>query len=111
MNLWNSVKRMSSQRANIAKQKAIAGVELVGAGAALTGGSMLLEEIVSSKNLQIEGHDNISATDNAATLFKMESLASQEDNVTTMEIIGYITFVLIIPLLFIPCIHVILKIK
>ena len=41
----------------------------------------------------------------------MESLAGQEDKVTTMEIIGYIVFVLIVLLLFIPCVHAILRIK
>ena len=57
---------------------------------------MLLEEMVSTKNLQVEGHNNIYATNNGATLFETESLAGQEDKVTTMEIIGYIIFVLII---------------
>ena len=60
--------------------------------AALTSGSMLLEEMVSTKNPQVEGHNNIYATNNGETLFEMESLAGQEDKVTTMEIIGYIVF-------------------
>ena len=90
MNLWNSVKRrLSSQGAKVFKQKAVAGAELVSAVAALTSGSMLLEEMVSSKNLQVAGHDNIYATDNGATLFKVEMLASQgDDEVTTIQIIG-----------------------
>ena len=79
--------------------------------AALTSGSMLLEEMVSTKNPQVKGHNNIYATNNGATFFEMESLAGQEDKVTTMEIIGYIVFVLIVLLLFIPCIHAILRIK
>lgn len=72
---------------------------------------MLLEEMVSTKNPQVEGHNNIYATNNGETLFEMELLAGQEDKVTTMEIIGYIVFVLIVLLLFIPCVHAILRIK
>ena len=72
---------------------------------------MLLEEMVSTKNPQVEGHNNIYATNNGETLFEMESLAGQEDKVTTMEIIGYIVFVLIVLLLFILCVCAILRIK
>ena len=72
MKLCNSVKRrLLSQRAKVVKQKAMAGVELLGAGAALTRGSMLLEEMVSSKNPQVEAHDNVYATDKGTTLFKV----------------------------------------
>ena len=67
--------------------------------------------MVSTKNPQVEGHNNIYTTNNGETLFEMESLAGQEDKVTTMEIIGYIIFVLIILLLFIPSVRSILKIK
>ena len=73
---------------------------------------MLLEEMVSSKDLQVAGHDNIYATENGATLFKVETLAGQEvDEVTTIQIIGYIIFVLIALLLLILCVHAIIKIK
>ena len=49
----------------------LAGVELVGAGAALTGGAMLLEEAAKPKLPQ--GHDNVYATNNGPTLFKYET--------------------------------------
>ena len=58
-----------------------------------------------------EGHDNNYATNNGVTLVKVEILAGQEDDVTIIEIIGYIIFTLIILLLFIPCVHAILRIK
>ena len=56
-------------RAKIAKKKAMAGVELVGGGAALTCGSILMEELVNSKTPQIRGYNNVYATDSGATLF------------------------------------------
>ena len=67
--------------------KAIAGVELVGAGAALTGGAMLLEEAAKPKLPQ--GHDNVYATDSGPSLFKYETLASEDDGISASEIIGY----------------------
>ena len=51
---------------------------------------MILEEMVSTKNPQVEGHNNIYSTNNRESLFEMESLAGQEDKVTTKEIIRYI---------------------
>ena len=61
----------------------MAGVELVGASAALTGSAMLLEEATKPKMAPTTGHDNIYATDNGATLFKYETLAGQEEAITT----------------------------
>ena len=66
---------MTTKNAKVIKQKAVAGAELVSAGAALTGGLMLLEEMVSSKDPQVVGYDKVYATDNRATLFKVETLA------------------------------------
>ena len=111
MHVWNGVKcRMSSQRAKIAKKKAMAGAELVAAGAALTGGSILMEELFNSKTPQVEDHNNVYATDSGATLFKVESLAGQEDTITNMEVLGWIIFGLILILLSIPMVRAILKI-
>ena len=46
MNIWSSVKRrLQTKRAKAIKRKATAAGELVVAGAALTGGAMLLEEV------------------------------------------------------------------
>ena len=106
MNPWTSIKRrLTTKNAKAVKKKALAGAELVSAGAALTGGSMLLEEIVSSKDPQVVSHDNVYATDNGSTLFKVEMLAGQEDNeVTTAQIIGYIIFILLALQLLIPCV-------
>ena len=90
MNMWNSVKRrMQSKRAKAVKKKAVAAGELVAAGAALTGGSMLLKEMVKPGEPQLASHDNVYATDNGATLFKYETLAKQDDDeITTAQIIG-----------------------
>ena len=52
------------------------------------------------------------ATNNGATLFKVETLAGQEDDeITTSEIIGYIYLVFLMILLFIMFAHAIIKIK
>ena len=48
--------------------KVLTGVELVGAGAALTGGAMLLEEAAKPKLPQ--GHDNVYVTHSGPSLFK-----------------------------------------
>ena len=60
-----------------------AGAELLAAGAALTGGAMLLEEAAKPKETPVVGHDNVYSTDNGATLFNVEMLAGQEDNEIT----------------------------
>ena len=74
------------------RAKAVAAGELVAAGVALTGGSLLLED-----------DDNAYATDNGATLFKYETLAEQDDDgITTAQIIGYILLVLIAIMLLFP---------
>ena len=76
MNIWSSVKRrMQTKRAKAVKKKAVAAGELVTAGVALTGGSLLLEEMVKPGEPKLAGHDNVYATDNDATLFKYETLA------------------------------------
>ena len=63
----------------IAKQKAMTGVELVGSGAALTGGSILMEKMVESPpGPQFTGHDNIYAADSSPSFIKIESLAGQD---------------------------------
>ena len=91
------------------KGKVLAGVELVGAGAALTGGAMLLEEAAKPKLPQ--GHDNVYATDNGATLFKYETLASEDEGISTSEIIGYAILAICMVLFSIIFTWAILKIK
>ena len=67
MNMWAKIKRrLNKDRRRIVKQKAIAGVELVGAGAALTGGSILMENMVESPpGPQVTGYDNVYAADSS----------------------------------------------
>ena len=81
MNMWNILKRrMALKKAKAVKKKAVAAGELVAASAALTDGSMLLEEMVKPSEPQLAGHDNVYATNNGATLFKYETLAEQDDD-------------------------------
>ena len=61
MNLWSGIrKRFQTKTAKRIKGKVLTGVELVGTGAALTGGAMLLEEAAKPKVAQ--GHNNVYAT-------------------------------------------------
>ena len=113
MNMWNSVKRrMTSKKAKAVKKYALAAGELITAGAALTSGSMLLEEMVKPSEPQLAGHNNVYTTNNRATLFKYEILAEQDDDgVTTSEVIWYIIFILLAILLIFPITRAIIKIK
>ena len=112
MNIWSSVKRrLKTKRAKAVKKKAAAAGELVVAGAALTGGAMLLEEVAKPSEPQLAGHDNVYATDNGATLFKYETLAEEEDGITTAQILGYVLLMLIAVLLLFPLARAIIKIK
>ena len=72
---------------------------------------MLLEEVAKPNEPQLAGHDNVYATDNGATLFKYETLAEEEDGITTAQILGYVLLVLIVVLLLFPLARAIIKIK
>ena len=110
MNSWSAIrKRFQTKTAKRVKGKVLAGVELVGAGAALTRGAMLLEE--ATKQKVAPGHNNVYATDNGATLFKYETLASEEEGILTSEIIGYAILAICMVLFFIMFARAILKIK
>ena len=111
MNMWTNIKKhLSKSKMKVAKQKAMAGVELVGAGAALTGGSILMEKMVESlPSPQVSGHDNIYASDYSPSFIEIESLAGQ-DSMSALEITGWVLFSIILILLSIPVIRAILKI-
>ena len=86
--MWSGIRRRFQTKAmKRVRGKVMTGVELVGAGAALTGGAMLLEEAAKPKLPQ--GHDNVYATDSGPSLFKYETLASEDDGISASEIIGY----------------------
>ena len=93
------------------RNKAFAGIELVAAGAALTGGAMLLEEAATPKKPPVPGHDNVYATDNGASLFKVETLGGQEDEITTSEVIGWVILICLFILLVIIFARAIIRIK
>ena len=55
------------------RQKAVASMKLVGAGTALTRGSILMEKMVDSEpSPQLSGHDNIYAADLSPSFIKIE---------------------------------------
>ena len=90
---------MNKDRIKLIRQKALAGAKLVGAGAALTGGSILMERIVDSEpSPQLSGHDNVYAVDSSPSFFKLESLAGKDD-ISTLKIVGWVVFSLIFLLL------------
>ena len=95
--MWADIKkRLSKSRMNIAKQKAIAGVELVRAGAALTGDSILMEKMVESPpGPQVTGHDNVYAADSSPSFIKIESLAGT-DSMSALEFTGWVLFSIIL---------------
>ena len=109
--MWTKIKRrMNKDRRKVIRQKAVVGMELVGAGAALTGGSILMEKMVDSEpSPQLSGHNNIYAAYSSPSFIKIESLASKED-MSALEITGWVIFGIILILLSIPVICAILKI-
>ena len=99
---------MNKDRRKLIRQKAVAGAKLVGAGAALTGGSILMERMVDSEpSPQLSGHDNVYAVDSSPSFFKVELLAGKDD-ISTIEIVGWVVFGLILLLLSIPVIRAII---
>ena len=88
MQMWTKIKqRMNKDRRKLIRQKAVAGAELVGAGAALTGGSILMEKMDDSDpSPQLSGHNNVYGLDSSPSFFKVESLAGK-DEISTIEIV------------------------
>ena len=109
--MWARLKRrMNKDRRKLVRQKAMAGAELVAAGAALTGGSILMEKMVDSDpKPQLSGHDNVYAVDSSPSFFKVESLAGK-DELSTIKIVGWVIFGLILLLLSVPVICAIIRI-
>ena len=70
---------------------------------------MLLEEAAKPKLPQ--GHDNVYATDSGPSLFKYETLASEEDGISTSEIIEYAIVTISLVIFCIVFARVILKIR
>ena len=109
MKMWTKIKwRMNKDRRKVIRQKAVAGMELVGAGAALTRGSILMEKMVDSEpSPQLSGHDNVYAVDLSPSFIKVELLAGKED-ISALEIVGWVIFCHILVLLSIPVIRAII---
>ena len=57
MRIWKSIKRRlgKERRLKEMKKKAVAGLELVGSGALLTGGSVLMERLTEDDSPSISG--------------------------------------------------------
>ena len=109
--MWTKIKRrLNKDRRKLVRQMAVAGAELVAAGTALTGGSILMEKMVESDpSPQLSGHDNVYAVDSSPSFFKVESLAGKDD-ISTIEIVGWVIFGLILLLLSVPLIRAIIQI-
>ena len=108
--MWSGIRRRFQTKAmKRVRSKVMTGVELVGAGAALTGGAMLLEEAAKPKLPQ--GHDNVYATDSGPSLFKYETLASEDDGISASEIIGYAIITISLVIFSIIFAKIIIRIK
>ena len=69
-----------------------------------------MEKMVDSDPTpQPSGHDNVYAVDSLPSFFKVESLAGK-DELSTIEIVGWVIFGLILLLLTVPLIHALIKI-
>ena len=57
------------------KKKAVTRLELVGAGALLTGDSVLMERLTEDDSLSISGQDIVYNLDTSPAIFKFKSLS------------------------------------
>ena len=71
----------------------------------------MLEEAAKPGQTQAPGHDNVIATDNGASIFKVETLGGQEDETATSEIIGWVIFTCLFIILAIILSRAIIKVK
>ena len=69
-----------------------------------------MEKIMDSDpNPQLSGHNNVYSVDSSPSFFKVESLAGKDD-ISKIEIVGWVIFGLILLLLSIPVTHAIIRI-
>ena len=92
------------------KKKAVTRLELVGAGALLTGDSVLMERLTEDDSLSISGQDIVYNSDTSPAIFKFESLSKGQNKISTLEMLGWVIFGFFIILFIIPVIKVIKKI-
>ena len=79
------------------------------AGTALTGGSILMEKMVDSDlKPQLSGHNNMYVVDSSPSFFKVESLAGK-DKISTIAIVSWVIFGLILLLLSVPVVCAIIR--
>ena len=109
--IWSTIRRRLGKagRAKEMKKKAMTGIELVGAGALLTGGSVLMERLTKNNTPSISGQDIIYNEDNSVLVFKFESM-SKEGNMRILETLAWIVFGFFVLLFILPIIRVIRKI-
>ena len=91
------------------KKKAVAGLELVGAGALLMGGLVLMEYLTEDYSPSISGQDIVYNSDTSPAIFKFESL-SKGSKMSILETLGWVLFRFFVLLIIIPVIRVIKKI-
>ena len=75
--IWSTIRRRLGKagRAKEMKKKAMTGIELVGAGALLTGGSVLMERLTKNNTPSISGQDIVYNEDNSPLVFKFELMS------------------------------------
>ena len=87
MRVWQIIKRRlnKSGRMKEIKKKAVAGLELIGSDALLTGGCVMMERLTEDSSPQIFGQDIIFNSDTSSAIIKFESLSKGQNKMTTLE--------------------------
>ena len=76
MRIWSTIRRRLGKAGRTKKmKKAMTGIELVGAGALLTGGSVLMERLTKNNTPSISRQDIVYNEDNSPSFFKFESMS------------------------------------
>ena len=112
MKVWQNIKKRLRKAGHMKeiKKKAVTRHELVGAGALLTGGSVMMECLTKDTSPQISGQDIVYNSDSSPAIIKFESLSKGQHKMTTLETLGWVIFGLFLILFTIPVIKVIKKI-
>ena len=71
----------------------------------------MIEKMVETpSNPQVTGHDNMYAADSIPSIIKFELLANGQDNISTIEVVGWIILALILVMLTVLVVRAILNI-
>ena len=111
MRIWKNIKKRIGKagQAKEMKKKAVARLELVGAGALLTGGLVLMARLTEDDSPSLSGQDIVHNSDTFPVIFKFESL-SKGSKMSILEMLGWVLFGFFILLFIIPVLRAIKKI-